>query len=693
MKHFKIFDTFQDAALVIDREARVYFANNAALLLFEVPARRFSKGKELAQAVTFEPDPIEALGDLSELTEASQVREVRFESQSGKAGWAQISIQRIPGVMQADDEPGGDQAGDMNEAGDGAGATGGRGQLAERYLVCLRDVSLEKTLHDKYKAELDKKEDVIRHLQVAREKLEEYSRNLERMVAERTSELSEANRLLKTILDSLGQGILVFDSDGSCLPIFSKVSSHLLEGEPTGRAVEDVLKLQGGGRSEFGNWRTAVFAGMLEFDDLVPLAPARYAHSEGLEIFLNYNPMRSESGAIKGVVLVATDRTQEMKALREAERERVLVKKVVRVSRHRESFRKFVQDARVVLGQLASAKSLAEPEEIGRQLHTLKGGAATFALEGIASECHELEERLRNVRADEPGAEHPMAGDSAGSGDISRQFVERLAAEALRLREILDAEVKALAEFLGPLEEQVGVEVIEVPYERLAAWVRDLLQVETALDAQRVGREILRQCMEKPVGEWVQRLEPSLLELADALGKKVAFRIEGGGLTVPRRSFDMLLGSLIHAFRNSIDHGIESPEERRRLGKPEAGRLLVRFTEARGADGNLLRIEISDDGRGVHPERIRRKLIEKGLQEFAQADDAEVIQAILRDDFSTAEQVTEISGRGVGLSAIASEAKKLGGRMVVQSVPGEGVRFAIEVPIRREGSARSKLVA
>lgn len=639
MSDYRVFDTFQDAVLVIDGEGNLCYGNEAATLLFEVSSRRLSSGKPLSQFVTFQPDPFASAGPLSEVVEATQVKEVEFAAASGKSGWAQVSFQPQPEFFTEDPEK------------------------KARWIVCLRDVSLEKTLHDKYKDELDQKESVIQDLRVAQAKLEDYSRNLEKMVEARTLELREANQLLKTILDSLGQGILVFDSNGVCLPVFSQVCKTMLGIEPNGLAIEDVLKLGGSDRDTFANWRQAVFGELLDFDDLVPLAPSKFEHAEAKEIALGYNLMRDSSARIQGVVVVATDRTREVEALREAARERELVRRVVQVARNRESFRHFVTDTRRLLTELQASGQL-DREELARRLHTIKGGASSFALNEIASAAHHLEETLKTV-----------------AGEGLARFNETLSSEAQRMHETLEKDLRALTELLGALESG-GPRVIEVPVERFHAWSLALFEVTDVTGARNIGREILVECLERPLGESVGHLEASLKELATSLGKKLrGLEIVGGDARAPHDFLQPVLASLVHAFRNSIDHGLESPEERIGAGKSDEGTIRVEFGISEAGDARALEIEVSDDGRGVDAEKVRAKLIKQGQEALAAEPDEEVIQAILRDDFSTADKVTELSGRGVGLSAIASEARRMGGAVRVISEKGRGMRLSIRFPL------------
>lgn len=597
MADYRLFDSIQEVVMVIDLEGKVVFGNSAAGILFDVAARRFVSRKPFSSFATFEPDPL--LLELPNLSEASQMREVRFVTPSGKEGTVQVIVQPQPEFFATD--------------------------VAEqaRYIVTIRDVSLEKVLQKKYRGELDQKESVIEDLKAARSKLEDYSHNLEKMVADRTAEITKTNALLRTILDSLGQGILVFGEDGKALPIYSQVCRTLFGEELAGRPIEQVLGFEKEQADSFSNWRQAVFAEMLDFSDLAPLAPSRLSLPPPKEIALSYNRMLSETGATIGVVVVTTDRTAEVEAVRVAQKERALVKKIVQVAKHRDAFRLFVEDAQELIGQFIKG-DITDQAVLERKLHTLKGGAATFALETLAHCCHVFEDFIKSM---DPGDLYSAA------------FKMRLACSANEMKSILDDELQTLIDLLGPLQKAKAVLKID-----------EVLQVYSM----------------------------SMVELADRLGKQLApLKVEGGSLEIPTVRFQGLLSSFVHAFRNAIDHGLEMPEKRLALGKSPEGHLTISCSR----DRENLKILIADDGAGINLERVREKLRSiPARASLAAGTDFEVAQAILEGDLSTADVVTDISGRGVGLSAVTHEVRKLNGTIVVDSVRDKGMTMTLIVP-------------
>ncbi|WP_425402601.1 Hpt domain-containing protein [Halofilum ochraceum] len=174
------------------------------------------------------------------------------------------------------------------------------------------------------------------------------------------------------------------------------------------------------------------------------------------------------------------------------------------------------------------------------------------------------------------------------------------------------------------------------------------------------------------------RLARVVRQTASTVGKKVQMDMSGGELEVDRSIQERIVAPLEHVLRNAVSHGIESPEKRRANGKPEQG--TIRLDLHRG--GTDIVIDISDDGGGIDPAAIRRKGIEKGLIDADdERDDNEVIKLILETGFSTADEVTQISGRGVGMDVVDAEIRRLGGTLGIQTELGSGTRFTVRLPV------------
>ncbi len=184
----------------------------------------------------------------------------------------------------------------------------------------------------------------------------------------------------------------------------------------------------------------------------------------------------------------------------------------------------------------------------------------------------------------------------------------------------------------------------------------------------------------QPIGRLFQKYPRMARDLARQLGKDVELVIVGEETELDKTMLEDLNDPLVHLVRNAIDHGIETPVEREMIGKTP--KSLVQLTAAQVGDHII--IEITDDGRGMRPEVIRRKAVEKGLidAELANSlDDKQSLQLIFLPGFSTKDQISSVSGRGVGMDVVKTNILKLNGRIDIESVVGEGSRFTISLPL------------
>jgi two-component system chemotaxis sensor kinase CheA len=183
-----------------------------------------------------------------------------------------------------------------------------------------------------------------------------------------------------------------------------------------------------------------------------------------------------------------------------------------------------------------------------------------------------------------------------------------------------------------------------------------------------------------PVGQVFNRLPRVVHDLSQALGRDVRCELAGEDVRIDKGMVDVLLEPLLHLVRNAIDHGIEPAAERRAAGKPAQALLRVSARQA----GSMLLLEVADDGRGLNHERIRTRAVSAGLVSAADAaglGERELSHLIFLPGFSTAEQVSEISGRGVGMDVVKTRVNQIGGQIEVESTAGRGASFTLRLPL------------
>ncbi len=184
----------------------------------------------------------------------------------------------------------------------------------------------------------------------------------------------------------------------------------------------------------------------------------------------------------------------------------------------------------------------------------------------------------------------------------------------------------------------------------------------------------------QPINNVWAKLPRVVRDLSKELGKEIKIEMVGKDTELDRTIIEAIKDPLTHIVRNTVDHGIESPDERRALGKEPEGVLLLRASH----EGGQVNIEISDDGKGISPEPIRKKAVEKGFltaDAAAKVGDAEIVQMIFRPGFSTAGVVSNVSGRGVGMDVVKTNVEKIGGTVDLKTVPGQGTTFKIKIPL------------
>ncbi|MFC3652639.1 chemotaxis protein CheA [Dyella humi] len=210
--------------------------------------------------------------------------------------------------------------------------------------------------------------------------------------------------------------------------------------------------------------------------------------------------------------------------------------------------------------------------------------------------------------------------------------------------------------------------------ETLATMAGDLDRVSDDLQTAVLGMRM------QPVGRLFQRFPRIVRDLARQLGKEIELVTEGEDTDLDRSLVEALADPLIHLLRNAVDHGLEDPAGRERAGKPRKGKVKLSASQR----GERIVISVSDDGRGMDPEVLRRKAVEKGVIDATQAarlSEVECYELIFRPGFSTAATISDISGRGVGMDVVKTRVAELGGTLQVHSRLGSGSTLELTVPL------------
>ncbi|HTZ40066.1 MAG TPA: chemotaxis protein CheA [Syntrophales bacterium] len=299
--------------------------------------------------------------------------------------------------------------------------------------------------------------------------------------------------------------------------------------------------------------------------------------------------------------------------------------------------------------------------------------------EGVINE-QELEVALE--RSQEPPArklgETLISEGLASPKDVSRAL--RKQAQQVTDSNTIRVDIKKLDDLIDMMGELVITQSMIRQSETLQnlgdrKLVRDISQLASITSELQRSSTVLRMI---PIKQTFQRMSRLVRDLSKNGGKQINVVTVGEDTEIDRNMVDEIYNPLVHMIRNAVDHGMESPEDRIKAGKPEKGTIKLKAFH-RG--GNIV-IEISDDGRGLNREKIRQKAIKNGLISASDTlTDLEVNRLILLPGFSTAEKITDVSGRGVGMDVVKQAVEKLRGKMDIQSAEGKGTAFVTSFPL------------
>ncbi len=487
--------------------------------------------------------------------------------------------------------------------------------------------------------------------------VEVLSVHLEKIVKERTA-------AIKDLLDNTGQGFFSFAEDYKIQKYTSKATHDFFK-----RSIEneDVVLLLFPEKAEDQRQLLNLIFENSENLDLVDGILPKEINRDGRIFKADYHWIDPSENLGGRVMIVMTDITTQRELEQQLEEDEIRNQMIVKIAVDRNGFIEFLSDVNRCLVQvdtcLEKAMADIDADELFRHFHTIKGGMASYFFTDVSAKAHEIENTLEGVRS--------------GEMQLSKEIVDTAKTETKHLREILAATLDSLDQI--------------VPRQMIEASSRNYFMVsEAKLDdlEKSLGEELLknglvaqslRNVRKQPLRNILKKFASDAETLAAQLGKQVKISLIGEDTEIIHKPYKPFFASLIHLIRNSIDHGIELPDVRLGMGKQSEGNLEIKIE----ANQSVLNISITDDGAGIETEIIRAKALEKGIitpQKAESMSEAELVKLIFNAGFSTNEEVTDLSGRGVGMDAVADEVAKLKGKIKIKTKVGEGTRFVITVP-------------
>ncbi len=464
---------------------------------------------------------------------------------------------------------------------------------------------------------------------------------LEKIVQARTVALNARNQQMRLVMDHVDQGFITVTPDGTMAEERSKIVAEFLGQSEAGESFASYLKRSSPRVADaFELSWDQITEGFLPLDVCLGQLPTRL--EIGNRYFsIGYTPIL-ESGELERVLVVLSDRTNEVERERFEAESREVLGIFERVMKDKVGFLEFFEEASEQVANITS-DLLKDSGLLKRVLHTLKGNSLMFGIGTVAEICHSMEEEF------ESEGERPSESsrkELAVRWDHLRKNLESMLGErADKTIEVPDAEYEAtLKQILSD-----GVSRLEIA-RRVANW--KLEHTSTRLN----------------------RVAEQARSIAKRLNKsEVEIQVEGSDLLLDPDHWSSFWASFVHVIRNALDHGIETNEERTEAGKDSLP-LLQLTTKT---EGNEFIIALNDNGRGVDWERVANKAQSLGLPVLTQND---LVEALFAEGMSTKQEVTEYSGRGVGMGAVRYECESRQGRIDVRSEVGAGTTVEFRFP-------------
>ena len=283
------------------------------------------------------------------------------------------------------------------------------------------------------------------------------------------------------------------------------------------------------------------------------------------------------------------------------------------------------------------------------------------------------------VRAGSPGYVSPLASVVAPTPAVAAEGTPVREEDGVRKQRHVRIDLRRLDSLMNLIGELV---ITRGRLNQIAGTIGDEALGETVAQASRLVSDLQDEIMTSrmvPVWQVFDRFPRLVRDAARSLGKQVSFSVEGKDIELDRSMLDEIGDPIVHLLRNAIDHGIERPDERTAKGKPAIGRLTLSCLRDRSA----VIIRVTDDGKGIDRQRVLQRAKDMHVIDAARTElsDEELIRLISRPGFSTADAVTSISGRGVGVDAVQTRVRSLGGTVDIRTAPGEGTTVTVRLPL------------
>jgi two-component system chemotaxis sensor kinase CheA len=468
-----------------------------------------------------------------------------------------------------------------------------------------------------------------------KENLEHLNANLESKVSERTAALVERDRAMQRVLDSMTEGLATASLDGSLRPERSRAFTAWFGAQP-GAPIWDVLfPADPDGAATFQAGFEQLTDDFLPFEVAADQLPKQFQCGDRC-LELEVRAVHVE-GKLDAILFVISDVTEEVGALAAEQAARDQQKVIANLLRDRRGFQRSIEEIQSLIG---TTRNPSDGDTLRRALHTIKGNCAVLGFSAMAELAHRLEDELEL------------------DGELSLSAIDMLEASC-------HDSLRRIHEFLEHGRGRIDIDPGD--YSSLVEHLHRRENYATIIS-------LVERWQQEPIDSVLQGLAGHARRLAEQMGKRVDVTVNAAGIRIGNEQLRVFLGSLVHAVRNAIDHGLETPSERTAAGKPEIGRLTL---SAQISSEHLV-VTVADDGRGIDIDGVRHRASELGLPSETRSD---ALEAIFAAGLTTRAEISQISGRGIGMGAVRSACREFGGEEHVASEWGRGTQLQCFLPL------------
>jgi len=462
----------------------------------------------------------------------------------------------------------------------------------------------------------------------------------------------ERNNEIRGLMDVSGLGFLSFSTELKVNPEYSTECERIFKEPIAGKYIHDLLFINPSIRDEFKEGIELFFAGKSKAHVIFNLTEK--------ETVINGNFYKLDFREInaQNILVVLTDTTSERRLEEKIQHEEEERKILLRAVSYKSYFGSFIKEAETIFDSINLLEKKSSPEmleEFQRNIHTFKGNAGFFGFTDTEEVAFDFEYYIADMIEMEGEIEFNEI-----TQDLKRAYYN---------------ELQVIKKTLGQqwLEETNSVLIRKDEYLKIEKYIK------AKLPGEKQFYELIERYRKVPIKNLFARFPAMAEKLAEKLGKKIApLQITGGEYLVLPERYDPLLNVFVHLIRNMVDHGIEVPTEREIQLKPKAGEIKIDIQLL--ADKIVFRF--SDDGKGISLAAVKHKASELGLLPVdSDAGEKELLDLLFLQSFSTAENVSNISGWGVGLAAVKEVVDKYKGKITVTTKLNAGTTFEIFLPV------------